>query len=66
MTATELTLTSGGYYYRFELVRISGRNSMVECQLPKLEVVGSSPIARSKIRFPLTDVAPQHLVPLIL
>ena len=28
-----------------------GRNSAVECQLPKLDVVGSSPIARSnKIR----------------
>ena len=26
---------------------MSGRNSVVECQLPKLEVVGSSPIARS-------------------
>ncbi len=25
-----------------------GRNSAVECQLPKLDVVGSSPIARSK------------------
>jgi hypothetical protein len=24
-----------------------GRNSAVECQLPKLDVVGSSPIARS-------------------
>ena len=26
---------------------LSGRNSAVECQLPKLDVVGSSPIARS-------------------
>ena len=26
---------------------LSGRNSVVECQLPKLDVVGSSPIARS-------------------
>ncbi len=25
----------------------SGRNSAVECQLPKLDVVGSTPIARS-------------------
>ena len=24
-----------------------GRNSMVECQLPKLKVAGSSPVARS-------------------
>ena len=27
--------------------RSGGRNSMVECQLPKLEVAGSSPVARS-------------------
>ena len=26
---------------------LSGRNSAVECQLPKLDVVGSTPIARS-------------------
>jgi hypothetical protein len=28
---------------------MSGRNSVVECQLPKLDVVGSSPIARSNV-----------------
>ena len=27
--------------------RIRGRNSVVECQLPKLDVAGSSPVARS-------------------
>ncbi len=27
----------------------SGSNSVVECQLPKLDVVGSSPISRSKL-----------------
>ncbi len=26
--------------------RLRGRNSVVECQLPKLDVVGSNPIAR--------------------
>ena len=26
---------------------MSGRNSAVECQLPKLDVAGSSPVARS-------------------
>jgi hypothetical protein len=26
---------------------VSGRNSVVECNLPKVEVVGSNPIARS-------------------
>ena len=26
---------------------MSGRNSVVECQLPKLDVAGSSPVARS-------------------
>jgi hypothetical protein len=30
---------------------LSGRNSMVECQLPKLDVAGSIPVARSKIQF---------------
>ncbi len=28
---------------------LCGRNSVVECQLPKLDVVGSNPIARSNI-----------------
>jgi hypothetical protein len=33
---------------------LSGRNSAVECQLPKLDVVGSTPIARSNLfYFPL-------------
>ena len=26
---------------------LSGRNSVVECQLPKLDVTGSTPVARS-------------------
>jgi hypothetical protein len=30
-------------------VPLSGRNSAVECQLPKLDVTGSIPVARSKI-----------------
>jgi hypothetical protein len=30
---------------------VSGRNSAVECQLPKLDVTGSIPVARSKF-FP--------------
>jgi hypothetical protein len=33
----------GGYFGSF----VSGRNSVVECQLPKLDVAGSSPVARS-------------------
>jgi hypothetical protein len=33
----------GGYLGSF----VSGRNSVVECQLPKLDVAGSSPVARS-------------------
>jgi hypothetical protein len=28
---------------------LSGRNSAVECQLPKLDVAGSTPVARSKV-----------------
>ena len=30
---------------------MSGRNSVVECQLPKLDVAGSSPVARSNYFF---------------
>ena len=30
----------------FENKNLGGRNSVVECQLPKLNVVGSNPIAR--------------------
>ena len=29
----------------------SGRNSVVECQLPKLDVEGSNPFARSNLHF---------------
>ncbi len=31
---------------------VSGSNSVVECQLPKLDVAGSSPVSRSKIIIP--------------
>ena len=31
--------------------KISGRNSMVECQLPKLKVASSSLVARSKLVY---------------
>jgi hypothetical protein len=30
---------------------LSGRNSVVECQLPKLDVAGSTPVARSKFNL---------------
>ena len=33
---------------------LSGRNSAVECQLPKLNVVGSTPIARSTFYIIIT------------
>ena len=33
-------------FYRL-LAVLSGRNSAVECQLPKLDVTGSIPVARS-------------------
>ena len=32
------------HYYAFHM---SGNNSVVECQLPKLNVAGSSPVSRS-------------------
>ena len=31
--------------------KFCGRNSVVECQLPKLNVAGSTPVARSKLYF---------------
>ena len=31
-----------------EMVVLSGSNSVVECQLPKLDVAGSIPVSRSK------------------
>jgi hypothetical protein len=35
----------------------SGRNSAVECQLPKLDVAGSIPVARSRIIISKLEVA---------
>ncbi len=34
------------------LTSVCGRNSAVECQLPKLDVEGSSPFARFFVRCP--------------
>ena len=33
---------------RFTMVRLSGSNSVVECDLAKVEVAGSNPVSRSK------------------
>ena len=46
------TLTSQDEFHTFQELlppMLSGRNSAVECQLPKLDVAGSTPVARSKI-----------------
>ncbi len=44
---------------------LSGSNSAVECQLPKLDVVGSSPISRSRINNLRTTLRPAlHCTPL--
>ena len=46
---------------------VSGRNSMVECQLPKLKVASSSLVARSNIlvlpftHFDLIGNADEHI-----
>ena len=47
---------------------LSGRNSAVECQLPKLNVVGSIPIARSSlsIQTTLSDVSSAYDVTAII
>ena len=39
---------SGIPYKTLRCRALSGRNSAVECQLPKLDVAGSIPVARSK------------------
>ena len=41
------TLTSRVRFHTLIAVSLSGRNSVVECQLPKLDVAGSTPVARS-------------------
>ena len=38
--------------------KIRGRNSMVECQLPKLKVASSSLVTRSKLSLPKHAAAP--------
>ncbi len=35
--------------YYIQLLWLCGRNSVVECQLPKLDVGGSNPLARSTV-----------------
>jgi hypothetical protein len=49
-SATRLLIDKGVVIpYKTLLCRaVSGRNSAVECQLPKLDVTGSIPVARSK------------------
>jgi hypothetical protein len=56
----------GGFTPRFcwlfrLMVHQRGRNSVVECQLPKLDVVGSSPIARS-IFYPIASFSKINFV----
>jgi hypothetical protein len=41
---------------------LSGRNSAVECQLPKLDVAGSSPVARSNYLFPVFIQSPENII----
>ena len=47
--------TSGG----FQMLKMSGNNSVVECNLAKVEVAGSNPVSRSKqtIKTPVADKA---------
>ena len=47
----DAALTTRGQFHTFYqqlYPDLSGRNSAVECQLPKLDVAGSTPVARSK------------------
>ena len=43
----EIIPTAISIVFSFSHERFCGCNSVVECQLPKLDVVGSSPITRS-------------------
>ena len=43
-------------------MKTCGRNSVVECQLPKLNVVGSNPIARFSMIFLLMEIYPPLLL----
>ena len=36
---------------RFTMVRLSGSNSVVECDLAKVEVAGSNPVSRSRFSY---------------
>ena len=40
--------------------KASGRNSVVECQLPKLDVAGSNPVARSTLLGIPGNIWPEH------
>lgn len=45
-----IAATGGVWYFTpavEQVLKICGSNSMVECQLPKLDVAGSSPVSRS-------------------
>ena len=42
-----LNRRNGSYFRQIADLQVRGSNSAVECQLPKLDVVGSIPISRS-------------------
>jgi hypothetical protein len=49
------------YSYRAKGYRLNrGRNSVVECQLPKLNVVGSNPIARFFVSILYISACPHY------
>jgi hypothetical protein len=47
-------------------VQVSGNNSVVECDLAKVEVAGSNPVSRSNIETSRPLAAPARAVPLAL
>jgi hypothetical protein len=52
MIHVNVALTTRVHFHTFHwqlYPDLSGRNSAVECQLPKLDVAGSTPVARSKL-----------------
>jgi hypothetical protein len=48
---------------RFTMMQTSGSNSVVECDLAKVEVAGSNPVSRSRFLLPAGSFPPDGLFP---
>jgi hypothetical protein len=55
MKFSTIPLTRSTLYSRKDPFLLSGNNSVVECDLAKVEVAGSNPVSRSIFFLPLTQ-----------